>query len=76
MEGIQITTVPDSKYLVSYGDMDPAMAAPYACSGLTAFSALKKIPETSSDDWIIVIGAGGVGINGVFCHQLFIKLRF
>ena len=35
--------VPDSKYLVSYGDMDPAAAAPYACSGLTAFSALRMI---------------------------------
>ena len=57
--------VPDSKYLVSYGDMDPAVAAPYACSGLTAFSALKKIPKTSVDDWIIIIGAGGVGINGI-----------
>ena len=31
--------------------MDPAVAAPYACSGLTAFSALKKIPKTSVDDW-------------------------
>ena len=57
--------VPDSKYLVSYGDMDPATAAPYACSGLTAFSALKKIPDTIVDDWIIIIGAGGVGINGI-----------
>ena len=57
--------VPDSKYLVSYGDMDPAVAAPYACAGLTAFSALKKIPDTHSDDWIIIIGAGGVGINGI-----------
>ena len=57
--------VPDSKYLVSYGDMDPAVAAPYACSGLTAYSALKKIPKTSLDDWIIIIGAGGVGINGI-----------
>ena len=57
--------VPDSKYLVSYGDMDPAVAAPYACSGLTAYSALKKIPKTSVDDWIIIIGAGGVGINGI-----------
>ena len=45
--------------------MDPAQAAPYACSGLTAFSALKKIPTTSKDDWIIIIGAGGVGINGI-----------
>ena len=57
--------VPHSKYIVSYGDMDPAQAAPYACSGLTAFSALKKIPTTSKDDWIIIIGAGGVGINGI-----------
>ena len=47
--------VPDSKYLVSYGDMDPAVAAPYACSGLTAFSALKKIPDTHSEDWIITV---------------------
>ena len=45
--------------------MDPAVAAPYACSGLTAYSALKKIPKTSLDDWIIIIGAGGVGINGI-----------
>ena len=57
--------VPDSRYLVSYGDMDPAVAAPYACSGLTAYSALKKIPKTSQDDWVIIIGAGGVGINGI-----------
>jgi D-arabinose 1-dehydrogenase-like Zn-dependent alcohol dehydrogenase len=57
--------VPHSRYLVSYGDMDPAVAAPYACSGLTAYSALKKIPSASEDDWIIIIGAGGVGINGV-----------
>ena len=57
--------VPDSRYLVSYGDMDPAVAAPYACSGLTAYSALKKIPKTSQNDWVIIIGAGGVGINGI-----------
>ena len=67
--------VPDSKYLVSYGNMDPAIAAPYACSGLTAFSALKKIPETSSDDWIIVIGAGGVGINGILLSSAVHKAK-
>ena len=26
---------------------------------------MKKIPLTSKDDWIIIIGAGGVGINGI-----------
>ena len=36
-----------------------------ACSGLTAYSALKKIPNTGPEDWIIIIGAGGVGINGI-----------
>ena len=67
--------VPDSKYLVSYGDMDPAVAAPYACSGLTAYSALKKIPNTTSEDWIIIIGAGGVGINGILLSSAVQKAK-
>tara|TARA_B100001778_G_C18591830_1_gene632650 strand:+ start:815 stop:1858 length:1044 start_codon:yes stop_codon:yes gene_type:complete len=57
--------IPDGKYLVPYGDLDPYQAAPYACSGLTAYSALKKIPNTNSDEFILVIGAGGVGCNGI-----------
>ena len=57
--------IPDGKYLVPYGDLDPAQAAPYACSGLTAYSALKKIPPTQDDEFILVIGAGGVGCNGI-----------
>ena len=67
--------VPDSKYLVSYGDMDPAVAAPYACSGLTAYSALKKIPNTGPEDWIIIIGAGGVGINGILLSSAVQKAK-
>ena len=67
--------VPDSKYLVSYGDMDPAVAAPYACSGLTAYSALKKIPITDPEDWIIIIGAGGVGINGILLSSAVQKAK-
>ena len=55
--------------------MDPAVAAPYACSGLTAFSALKKIPDTHSEDWIIIIGAGGVGINGILLSSAVHKAK-
>ena len=55
--------------------MDPAVAAPYACSGLTAFSALKKIPDTLSEDWIIIIGAGGVGINGILLSSAVHKAK-
>ena len=57
--------IPNAKYIISYGNLDPAQAAPYACSGLTAYSALKKIPETKTNEFILVIGAGGVGINGI-----------
>ena len=57
--------IPNARYLVSYGDLDPAQAAPYACSGLTAYSALKKIPNTNNNEFILVIGAGGVGTNGI-----------
>jgi propanol-preferring alcohol dehydrogenase len=44
--------------------LKPTDAAPLACSGVTAFSALKKIP-TLKDEAVVVIGAGGVGLMGV-----------
>ena len=40
------------------------IAAPLACSGVTAFSALKKVP-TLTEEAVVIIGAGGVGLMGV-----------
>ena len=55
--------VPDAKYLVDIGDLTPEQAAPYACSGLTTFSAIKKIhPDVLTQEPVVVIGAGGVGL--------------
>jgi alcohol dehydrogenase, propanol-preferring len=54
--------VKHQRYLLDYGHLDPLVAATCACSGLTAFSALKKLPEYSRDDTILVIGAGGLGL--------------
>lgn len=55
--------VPQGKYCLPIGDMDPAVAAPYACSGVTTFSALNKIDRaTLQTHPIIVIGAGGLGL--------------
>ncbi|MDB5363509.1 MAG: alcohol dehydrogenase [Rhodospirillales bacterium] len=55
--------VPHARYLVDIGDLTPAEMAPYACSGLTTFSALKKIPkDILAREPIIVIGAGGLGL--------------
>jgi D-arabinose 1-dehydrogenase-like Zn-dependent alcohol dehydrogenase len=58
--------VPHPRYLFEIGDMAPEKAAPLACSGITAYSALKKIPDqVSRDEPIVIIGAGGVGLMGV-----------
>lgn len=55
--------VPHSRYLVEYGDTSEALACTYACSGLTAYSALKKVSHLRAGDSLLVIGAGGVGLN-------------
>ena len=57
--------VPHSRYLFDKGDVDDALASTYACSGLTAYSALKKIADRQADDEVLIIGAGGVGMMAV-----------
>ena len=54
--------VPDEKYLLDYGTLDPTLAATCACSGLTAYAALKKLPPLQADDTVLLIGAGGLGL--------------
>lgn len=57
--------VPHSRYLFDKGDVPDSLAATYACSGLTAFGALKKVGEIKDDDHIVIIGAGGVGMMAI-----------
>ncbi len=57
--------VPDARYLLDLDGLDPVTTAPYACSGLTAFSALKKAGEVIYNEPIAVIGAGGLGLMAV-----------
>ena len=40
--------VPHPKYLVDIGDVDPTIATPYSCSGVTVYSALKKAMRCST----------------------------
>lgn len=55
--------VPDARYLVGIGDLRPEQAAPYACSGLTTYGAIRKIPpEVLAEESVVVIGAGGLGL--------------
>ncbi|MGP8121089.1 MAG: alcohol dehydrogenase [Xanthobacteraceae bacterium] len=57
--------VPHPRYLVDVTGIDPTLAATYACSGLTAFSALKKVQIAKERDWLLILGLGGVGLSGL-----------
>ncbi len=54
--------VPHPRYLFEIGDLAPEKAAPLACSGITAYSALKKVGAVLRDQPVVIIGAGGVGL--------------
>ena len=54
-------TVRHPRYLIDLKGLDPVTAAPYACSGVTTYSAIKKL-ETVLDQPIVIFGAGGLGL--------------
>jgi len=60
--------VPHPRYLFDIGDLPPERAAPLACSGITTFSALKKV-ATLKDEPTVIIGAGGLGLMCLGLHK-------
>jgi D-arabinose 1-dehydrogenase-like Zn-dependent alcohol dehydrogenase len=64
--------VPDARYLIAFDGIEEARAAPFACSGLTAYSALRKLGPITANDPVLIVGAGGVGMMGIsFAKALF-----
>ncbi len=60
--------VPHPRYLLNLKGLDPATTAPYACSGVTTYSALKKV-EQHFDTPIVMFGAGGLGLMALSLLQ-------
>ena len=56
--------VPDYKFLANIGDLNPDSASSLACSGLTAYTAIKKALVNNPES-ILIVGAGGLGLMGV-----------
>jgi len=66
---------PHAKYLIPYDGIPTELACTYACSGLTAYSALKKLSHLREDDHIVIIGAGGVGLSAVHFASSVVKAK-
>jgi len=60
--------VPHPRYLSDIGDLPAERVAPLACSGVTTFGALKKVPTLKTEPTVI-IGAGGLGLMCLALHQ-------
>ena len=56
---------PHPRHLVDPGTIDPAVAATYACSGITVYSAIRKIMPIAAGEAVVVVGAGGLGMNAI-----------
>jgi len=57
--------IPHPKYLVDAAGIDPAWAATLSCSGLTTYSAVSKLNPIPRDEWVAVMGAGGLGLMAI-----------
>ncbi len=56
---------PHPRHLIDPGALDPAVAATYACSGITVYSAIRKVVPLPPDEAVVVVGAGGLGMNAL-----------
>ncbi|CAH2598598.1 Alcohol dehydrogenase [Rhodovastum atsumiense] len=56
---------PHPRHLVDPGTIDPAVAATYACSGITVYSAINKVLPLPPDEPIVLVGAGGLGLQAI-----------
>jgi alcohol dehydrogenase, propanol-preferring len=56
---------PHPRHLIDLAGLDPAIAATYACSGITVHSAIRKVMPLPPDEPLVVVGAGGLGLNAI-----------
>lgn len=53
--------VPHPRYLLDVDGIGSSIAGSYMCSGLTAYSALKKMTSAAQEGPLLIVGLGGVG---------------
>jgi alcohol dehydrogenase, propanol-preferring len=57
--------LPHPRYLIEYAPLSPSFAGALMCSGLTAYSALKRLQQHAARGPALLVGLGGVGMMGL-----------
>jgi len=62
--------VPHPRYLLDIEGIPPEQAAPLACSGVTAYGALRKLGGLLQTEPVVIFGGGGLGLMALAIHKL------
>jgi D-arabinose 1-dehydrogenase-like Zn-dependent alcohol dehydrogenase len=65
--------VPHPRYLLDYGPLAPSFAGLLMCSGLTAYSALKRLTTHAERGPVLLVGLGGVGMMGLALSRALLR---
>src|SRR3546814_19279282 len=57
--------VPNPKYLVDIGAVDPTVATPHSCSGVTVYSALQKTFPLRDAALLAIMASGRLGLSAL-----------
>lgn len=60
---------PHPRYLFEVGDLPLTLVCTYACSGLTAFGAVRKVQARVDGRPLVIVGLGGVGFAALRLAQ-------
>jgi propanol-preferring alcohol dehydrogenase len=66
--------IPHSKHLAKVSGIDLEATASLACSGLTAYTAIKKA-NMNLPEYLVIVGAGGLGLMGVQIAKAITKAK-
>lgn len=66
--------VPSAKYLVRLSSLKESESAPLACSGLTAYTAVKN-SQARDGELLVIIGSGGLGMMAIQIAKALSKPR-
>jgi D-arabinose 1-dehydrogenase-like Zn-dependent alcohol dehydrogenase len=57
--------VPHPRYLIDISGVPPELAGSFMCSGVTAYSAVRKVLPYLNGGPLMIVGLGGVGMMGL-----------